>query len=269
MQQLQAYKFGSNDAYNYDFYLGPFLFEPYAQYAAAQVTQGNNQKVLELACGSGRVTRLLRKALPATATLWATDISNDMLTIAKQKLGEEHIKFAIEDMQDLSFTNDSFDVVVCQFGLMFVPDKSKALSEVYRVLKPGGKCLFFTWDDTVNIPVLKLLLNTLILPYFNDEDTSYFRTPFSMYNPRQLSKLLLDAGFGQVQCRNVKLPAGNVPADYIVEGLYRKHPFGKAIINKVPGFYEAIAEDFTRGLTQIYSENGTTLLSAFITTGTK
>jgi len=268
MEQKEAYKFGSNDAENYDFYLGPFLFEPYGEYTAKQVTENSVNTVLELACGSGRVTGYLRKALPKNTTLWATDISNDMLAIARRKLNGQDIKFEVEDMQNLSFADNSVDIVICQFGLMFVPDKSKALGEVHRVLKPGGKCLFFTWDDTTNMPVFKLLLNDLILPYFSGEDTSYFRTPFSMYNTGQLINLLQQAGFNEAKSDNVKLPPGNVPLDYIAEGLYRKHPLGKAILTKAPEEYEAVAEKFMQGLIELY-KNTPPLLSAFITTGVK
>lgn len=116
MENKEAFKFTGQDAEYYDRYLGPIIFEPYGRYLASKIDDTNVKSVLELACGTGRVTRHIRKALPASVKLIASDISNDMLTIAQQELGYDGIEFRIEDIQNLSFPDNTFDLIICQFG---------------------------------------------------------------------------------------------------------------------------------------------------------
>src|SRR6516162_7772967 len=123
---------------NYDRYLGPVLFEPYARDLAARMPAGDGVRVLELACGTGRVTRRLREALPETATLHATDLNEPMVDYARAVVAEPGIAWQAADAQALPFPDESFDVVVCQFGLMFLPDKVQGLREARRVLTPRG-----------------------------------------------------------------------------------------------------------------------------------
>src|ERR1700761_4087784 len=116
MEKKEAFKFTGEDAENYDFYLGPILFEPYARYLISKIDTANVKLVLEIACGTGRVTRHIRNTLPADVKFTATDISNDMLNVAKRELDNKQIDFQTEDAQSLSFPDNSFDLVICQFG---------------------------------------------------------------------------------------------------------------------------------------------------------
>lgn len=271
MEKKEAYKFTGEDVENYDFYLGPILFEPYAQCLASHINLTGVSTVLELACGTGRVTRHLRKALPDNIKLLATDISNDMLNVAKKRLNEvTGISYQVEDIQNLSFPDNSFDLAICQFGMMFLPDKNKGFSEIFRVLKPGGKLMFFTWDATVNMPLFKQLINDLILPYFEGEDTNRFFTPFSLYNPQILQGFLQTAGFKDTKTEHVVLRSGSPTVQNISDGLFRKHPLGKEIKVKEPSAFESIAKKF-EGI--IASQFGTVDpefdLSAFLTSGIK
>lgn len=129
-------EFAGTVPHNYDRYLGPHLFEPYALDIIKRIEGLNPKKVLEIACGTGRVTRHLSAALPPESQLWATDLNNDMLQLAKTKIAGNKITWQQVDAQALPFDDAAFDLVVCQFGVMFFPDKAKAFSEVYRVLQP-------------------------------------------------------------------------------------------------------------------------------------
>lgn len=124
---------------NYDRYLGPFLFEPFALNLLQKLPIKALNKVLEIACGTGRVTKHLTGSLTEDGTLTATDLNPDMLSVAKENLHDPRIKWMQADAQHLSFDDAIFDTVVCQFGVMFFPDKLKAFKETYRVLKPGGR----------------------------------------------------------------------------------------------------------------------------------
>jgi ubiquinone/menaquinone biosynthesis C-methylase UbiE len=126
---------------NYDRYLGPVLFEPYAADLVARVPATDGLRVLELACGTGILTRHLRAALPETATLVATDLNPPMVDYARDAVGAPGIDWRQADMQELAFDDGSFDVVLCQFGFMFLPDTVRGFAEARRVLAPGGMLL--------------------------------------------------------------------------------------------------------------------------------
>jgi ubiquinone/menaquinone biosynthesis C-methylase UbiE len=270
MEKKEAYKFTSEDAQNYDQYLGPILFEPYGQYIASIIDTEHLSSVLEIACGSGRVTRHLRKVLPADAMLWATDISGDMLNIAKREIANDNINFQAEDAQNLSFADNSFDLVICQFGMMFLSDKRKGFDEVFRVLKPGGKFMFVTWDDILNMPLFKLLVNDLILPHFRDEDTTRFKVPFSMYDPQLLTGWMKNTGFKNVASNKINLHSGASTPELVATALFRKHPLGKEILAKAPPAFEPVAREFQNAITARFgTERHSFELSALLTTGIK
>src|SRR6188768_2609617 len=131
--------FSGDIATHYDHFLGPLFFEPYAIEVAKRIDPVGVSIVLEIAAGTGRVTRHIRERIHPSAKLIASDISKDMLAVAKKKLSHIDIDWQNIDAQQLPFSDNSIDLVVCCFGYMFVPDKPKAFAEVYRVLKPGGQ----------------------------------------------------------------------------------------------------------------------------------
>jgi ubiquinone/menaquinone biosynthesis C-methylase UbiE len=270
MEKKEAYTFTSADAENYDFYLGPVLFEPYGQYLAGHIDAAGSSRVLELAGGTGRVTRHLRKALPASVELWATDLSGDMLTIAKRELGDDGINFKTEDIQNLSFADNTFDMVICQFGMMFLPDKRQGFNEIFRVLKPGGKLICFTWDSTLNNPLFGLLINELMLPLFADEDPTRFFTPFSLHNPQQLAGWLNEAGFRDVKIDTIALKSGSATLEHLETGVLRKHPLGKAVYDKNPSAYEDVVRKFKEGIVDRWGDVDISFpMSALMTVGVK
>ena len=270
MENKEAFKFTGEDAEYYDLYLGPILFEPYAHFLASQIDASISGPVLEIACGTGRVTRRIRKALPASVKLIASDISNDMLNVARREVAADGIEFKTEDAQNLSFPDNSFDLVICQFGMMFLPDKKKGFDEIFRVLKPGGKFMCLTWDDTLNIPLCKLTVNDLVLPHFQDEDTTRFFVPFAMHDAVKLENWMSNAGFKNVEIKNVVLESGPHESGNVVLGLFRKHMLGKEVKAKDSSAFEPIARKFEEEIPLRFgSDHPTFKLSAFFMTGTK
>lgn len=136
----------------YERYLVPALFEPYAQDLVARIAPRDRLRVLEIACGTGVVTRRLRAALPASATIVATDLSPAMIALATQSGPATGVTWQQADAQHLPFDDASFEAVVCQFGLMFVPDKVRGFQEARRVLAPGGQLVMNVWDSPVANP---------------------------------------------------------------------------------------------------------------------
>ena len=144
----QAARFAGDIPANYDSGLGPHLFVDYAADLARRATAAKPGRVLELAAGTGIVTRMLRDALPDSTHLVASDLNPPMLEMARQKFSaDEKVEFQPADATALPFADGAFDTLVCQFGVMFFPDKDKSYREAYRVLASGGRYHFNVWDS--------------------------------------------------------------------------------------------------------------------------
>jgi ubiquinone/menaquinone biosynthesis C-methylase UbiE len=268
--EKEAFRFSGEGVNNYDNLLGPFLFEPYGKHIASLVPSAGINNVLEIACGTGRLTNHLYKQIPSSAKLIASDISPDMLALAKQKLSGTSIHFQTADAQQLPFEDNSFDYVLCQFGLMFLPDKQKGFKEIFRVLKPGGKFIFSTWDKTENIAVKKMFFNDLLLPFFAGEDTARFLIPFSLHDPLQLESFLENAGFKNNSIENIFLEGRADNAKQIVDAYLIKHSLANEVAAKDPSALEPMAARFQQALETTFGKGEIVCrLSAFIGTGEK
>jgi SAM-dependent methyltransferase len=189
---------------HYDRHLGPNLFEPYAADLADRLPQDGPQDVLEIACGTGILTRHLLHRLPATARLVATDLSPAMLAFAQEKLGpSRRVQWRQADATKLPFADASFDAACCQFGLMFVPDKAAAAAEARRVLRPGGKFLFNVWDALDKNDLARILHRTL-QEQCPDDPPDFYRIPFGYHQVEAIRKTLAAAGLGDVQVVRVE-----------------------------------------------------------------
>ena len=183
---------------NYERYMAPVMFRPFAESMATRVENLNPLRVLELACGTGAVTRCLAAALPPETRLVATDLSQDMLQIARQTLRiSAPIEWRMADACALPFDDGSFDAIVCQFGVMSFPDKSVALAEAIRALSPGGHLLYSAWGDLASNLIFHTVEETLTA-MFPEEETPFMPTPLSMSNPELHRELLKSAGFGAI-----------------------------------------------------------------------
>lgn len=130
----------------YDRFLVPEIFEPFARNLAARLSQVSSGQVLEMAAGTGALTRALARALPISVGITATDLNPAMLQQAKMHAGLERVVWREADALALPFSDATFSYVLCQFGVMFFPDKQAAFREARRVMKPGGAFLFIVWD---------------------------------------------------------------------------------------------------------------------------
>src|ERR1051326_5026620 len=128
-----------------DHYLGPVIFQPYADDLARRIATLRPQAVLETAAGTGIVTRAMLKALPQSAAVTATELNQPMLDHAARQTPPSRVTWRQADALHLPFDGGSFDAVVCQFGAMFFPDKIVAYREARRMLKQGGAFVFNVW----------------------------------------------------------------------------------------------------------------------------
>ena len=130
----------------YETYLVPLIFEPYADDIAGRLASKPIASVLEVAAGTGVVTRAMAASLHEAVAIVATDLNQPMLDYAASRPIRRSVQWRQADAMALPFPDATFDAVVCQFGVMFFPDKSRAFAEAFRVLKPGGRFLFSVWD---------------------------------------------------------------------------------------------------------------------------
>nr|QKW93925.1 class I SAM-dependent methyltransferase [Vitiosangium cumulatum] len=189
---------------NYHRSAGPFLFEPYAQELAARISAFAPRRVLETACGTGILTRRLHEVLPAGARLIATDLNEPMLAVARQMVGPDaNVEWAQQDMTRLRFADGEFDAVVCQFGLMFVPNKPAAAREALRVIRPGGQLLLATWRSLEHNAAIRLAHET-VCALFPSEPPRFYLTQTGYGEPSEMTRLLVDAGFVDVRAEPVQ-----------------------------------------------------------------
>jgi SAM-dependent methyltransferase len=182
----------------YDQGLGPVIFAGYAADLAERVVAGRPARVLETAAGTGIVTRKLRDALPANAELMATDLNPPMLDIARGKFRPgEQVGFQPADATALPFADQSFEAVVCQFGLMFFPDKEKSFSEARRVLAPGGRYLLSVWDSH-RYNSFGRIAHEVAARFFPVDPPQFYSVPFSCHQIDPIKGVLIAAGFDDI-----------------------------------------------------------------------
>lgn len=218
---------------NYEEYLGPMFFEPYAIDIANRINPLTVNLALELGCGTGRVTRHLRQVITARAILIASDISQDMLALAQEKLKTLTIDWKIIDAQELPFGNNSIDLIVCSFGYMFVPDKQKAFAEAHRVLRPGGTLLMATWDN-LEVNEASCIFRKTVKRYFGDSIPESYNLPFSMNDPAMILDSLQNAGFIKVTSEVVEKKAFCSSAKRAAEGLVKGGSLYNEIMKRNP-----------------------------------
>ena len=187
----------------YERYLGPMLFEPYARDLARRF-EGFEGDLLETAAGTGRVTRALAKAAPR-ARILATDLNQPMLDTAAGLTAAANVEWRQADAQALPFEGASFDAVVCQFGVMFFPDKAAGFSQARRVLRPGGRFVFNVWDDIAANEISQIVGEAVAGLFPKDPPRFLERTPFGYHDRAAIAAALAAAGFAAPQFDVVRL----------------------------------------------------------------
>lgn len=210
-----------DSAFHYDHFLGPLFFEPYAIEVAKRIDPSPVSIALEIAAGTGRVTRHIRERIAASAKLIASDISEEMLAEARKKLSHLDIDWQKIDAQQLPFGDNSVDLVVCCFGYMFVPDRAKAFAEAYRVLRPGGVLLFTTWDKLEHNAV-SYASRLVAEEYLKGPLPELYNLAISMSDEVVIRPLLEKAGFTKISIEKVEqfsvCPTAKEAATGLVDG---------------------------------------------------
>ena len=187
--------FGGLIAALYEQRLVPLIFEPYASDLATRAEALRPARVLEIAAGTGVVTRRLARLLPADVEIVATDLNVPMLDQATAIGTTRTVQWRQADAMQLPFDDASFDLVVCQHGVMFFPDRRKAYMEARRVLKPGGTLLFNAWDRIEHNQFADVVTNALAAVFPDDPPRFLARVPHGYYDKGVIAAELAAAGF--------------------------------------------------------------------------
>ena len=213
----------------YDNYLGPLIFEFYAGDMARRLSGLNTGNVLEIAAGTGIVTAALMKVLPPAVSIVATDLNQGMLDVANAKDTASRVSWQQADAQSLPFPDTAFDAVVCQFGVMFFPDKPKAFSEAHRVLKKGGRYLFNVWDHIEHNEIADLVTSAAADLFPNDPPRFLARTPHGHHDKDAITAALRQAGFSDVTAETITARSKASSAADAVIGLVQGTPLRSEI----------------------------------------
>jgi ubiquinone/menaquinone biosynthesis C-methylase UbiE len=209
----------------YDRYLGPLIFEDYAADLVRRLAPRSGERVLELACGTGIVTRRLAGALPAGAALTATDLNEAMLQVARGAVAADaRVTFQQADACAIPFPNASFNAIVAQFGVMFFPDKLKAMREARRVLAPGGRYLFNVWDSLEHNPIPRIVHETVAARFPANPPNFLKAAPYGYFDRAEIERVVREAGFTSVTCEAVKFPSIAPAAEDAARGFIEGTP---------------------------------------------
>jgi SAM-dependent methyltransferase len=240
----------------YDTYLVPLIFEPYAADLVTRLRAKSPSRVLEIAAGTGVVTRAMASALPETASIIATDLNPAMLDRAATVGTARAVEWRQADAMQLPFSDGAFDAVVCQFGAMFFPDKAKAFAEARRVLRPGGAFIFNVWDR-IEENEFADAVTTALEPLFPADPPRFLaRTPHGYHDTAAIARDLASGGFAAsptiatVEARS-RADSPRVPALAFCQGTPLRNEIeardASRLAEATEAATEAVARRFGRG----------------------
>jgi ubiquinone/menaquinone biosynthesis C-methylase UbiE len=253
----------------YDRYMVPLLFRPYAGEVARRARAIAAGHVLETAAGTGIVTEALHEALP-DAHIIATDLNPPMLEVAAQRVRSDKVSFEAADAQDLRFADATFDLVVCQFGVMFFPDKVAANAEARRVLRDGGRYLLVIWDS-VERNLATRVAGEAVARLFPDEPAAFYeRIPFRYHDRAVIEHDLRAAGFREIDFETIELSSRAASASAAALGLTQGTPMRSEIEKRGPEALALATDAATEALCRFEGPGGFDApMSAHLVTATK
>lgn len=205
----------------YDAWFVPALFAPMARQLLAETAFPSGARVLDVACGSGIVARLAAAGPGADGRVTGLDASPGMIAAARRasEAAGLCIDWVVGSALDLPFADAAFDLVFCQQGLQFFPDRAKGVAEMHRVLAPGGEVCIATWRGLDQHPFFAEVERVVR----QRAQTSALQMPFSLGDPRELAELLHGAGF-----RDVSVAPFTVMADHAEPERFLAYQFNAA-----------------------------------------
>ena len=195
-----------NFAERYETVLVPVIFEPWARELIRRAKPQDGEHILDLACGTGVVTRQLAQTALAAGSLTGADFNGDMLEVARNSAENAGIdaQWVEASADDLLFPDDRFDLAFCQQALQFFPDRAAALRELLRVVKPGGRVAFCVQRELSCNPLLRAQANALD-KHVGPQAGDAVRAICSLPHGETIRALFEEAGFTEIDVEDVSL----------------------------------------------------------------
>lgn len=239
----------------YDAFMVPLVFQPYADLVAGRAARLRPRRILETAAGTGVVTAALHRALPG-ASIVATDLNQPMLDQAARRIAAPDVVFQAADALDLPFEDGEFDLVVCQFGIMFYPDKVRGNAEARRVLRGGGHYLLVIWDNIERNHATMVAGRAVAELLPQGAAQFYERVPFRYHDPAGIERDLRAAGFAQIAIETIALTSRAASARDAAIALVQGTPMRSDIEAIAPGQLGAATDAAAAALRQFEGPDG-------------
>lgn len=245
---------------SYERYQVPSVFEPLARMFLQRVPLQPGQHVLDVACGTGVIVRQAASILGSAGHLVGVDLNSNMLDVAREHAPTDgaSVEWRQGDAASLPCSNSEFDVVMCQQGLQFFPDKSGALREMHRVLKPGGLVAICVWRTIEHSPC-HLAIAAALSRHVSEEVSQRFQSPFSFGDRAALNELMAEAGFCEVDIQVEVVIRRLLHPEESVPGLLASTPVGPEIAALDERTRDAIVDDVATALSEYRDEDGLTV----------
>ncbi|MGO6719926.1 class I SAM-dependent methyltransferase [Rhizobium ruizarguesonis] len=250
----------------YDSLLVPILFEPYASEMAIVAERLKPGSILEVAAGTGALTRALRVTLDPATEIVATDLSQAMIDVGAPSLTMSRTHWMHADAQNLPFAPSMFDLVVCQFGVMFFPDKLKAYDEAKRVLRSGGRFLFTTWDSLPANDFARCV-DECLASLFPSNPPNFLRNlSYSYFDIASIKAQMSSAGFDAISCDRIELTSVAAAHD-IAAAFCQGTPLREEIESRAPARISEIVDEVAEQMESRHGVRPCGGMSAFVVVG--
>ena len=253
----------------YDRFLVPMLFRPYAEVAAQRARAIHPSRIVETAAGTGVVTEALHESFPE-AEIVATDLNQPMLDEAAKRIAAPNVNFVQADALSLPLVDGRFDLAVCQFGVMFFPDKVKGHGEAWRVLRDDGTYMTLIWDSVDKNLATKIAGDAVAQLFPEDAEGFYLRLPFRYHDTDFIQSDMRSAGFENVTIERVELVSRAASARDAAVGLTQGTPMRTEIEKRDPAKLQIATDVAEAALRQFEGTNGFEApMAAYLVTATK
>jgi ubiquinone/menaquinone biosynthesis C-methylase UbiE len=244
----------ANPSEDYERYIIPAYFRQFAERLVTLAAPWPGERVLDVACGTGVVTRLIPERVGPSGYVTGLDMSPGMLAVARSVLDDPNVTWEEGNAVELPFAEDAFDVVTCQQGLQFFPERAKALREMRRVLRPGGRLALSVWRSIEYNPVFHLLSEALARLAGPDAGAM---PPFSLGDRAELRRLVDEAGFTDVSvCIDGMIGRFPSPAEAVRRLVMAAPSMLGALAHLGPDANQQLVEEVTRTVAPYVDDAG-------------
>jgi len=242
MSAGNSFNLSSEAAKGYETQKVPAIFAPIAKATLEQTELPENAAVIDIACGTGIVSRLLVEYLSGKGRIVGTDLNPAMLEIAKELMPETHhgVEWFECDVSNLPFEDATFDAAFCQQGLQFFPEKPEALAEIRRVITPGGRLMLTCWRSVS--PVFQVVSNSLKNRVSETAAIQAVR-PYAFRDGEIIAALLTGAGFSNVEVSKIVVDRHFSPSRAAIRAEILSSPYEGELRAKGDKVIDAVVED--------------------------